>query len=467
MYPENRKQTKSIGPLFLQLFLACGSLQIFALQQSWGQEAQCKVPTDLDAPKDETNRKNCLALAHFALKQPPLINASQAAEGPKLDEVTFRSDETVYCRYFYRYQNGASNKFRCYRTNEKNQLLNVKGEVITKAVRVGDFESEDEADLFDAENQPILDAKGKPEQADILKVRFQDGSARHRENYASTVASRFAWIMGFPMENYYSVKAITCFGCQENPWQEGITPQLAPLPNIKNSFLYPSIERKFNAKRVYKPYAPKDKQNKSIAWSWSDFSPGVATMPQDRRVEFESLILFANLFQVVEHQGLQHVLLCEKEFYKKQERTCGTTLAAIHDMGAAFGNRVMRLPELDNNHPRADFNGYAAVNLFNENSKCEIGYNPAKFGAFLPASFEDFKARLSLLQPDIVESVLRSAHFQYADLPFRKRVEQELRASKPKFTVQDLDDLIIKKWKDLILLKMSEHFKAVKAQNCD
>lgn len=420
--------------LFLVSFLF--SLSLYA--------GNCIVPQSIEGPLDKKLKLNCLPNAYFLKPAIQDLSIENILRGPSIKEITFKSADTVYCRYFYRPQNGSSNKFRCYRTNEKNEFYNDKGILIPEAKSVG-TQGELEEVLLNAQGEAILNAKGKQQKADILKVRFQNGSNRHRENFASTLASRLSWIMGVPMENYYSVSKITCFGCEKNPWNEGKAPQKIYKPGIQNDFMYASIERKYEAKRIMKP----SEKYQNVPWNWSEFGANIGSLTQKQRVEFEVLALVANFLQVMEHRGSQHVVLCEDEYYDKTTRICSQALAAIHDMGSAFGNRVYIDPA-SNNHPRADFRGYEKVVMF---KKCEMGYNKTGLTNFLPASFVEFNARLKLINADIVKALLKEAYFQYADLPFRA----EIKKANPKLTEEQLNELIIQKWTDLIMKKVQEN----------
>jgi len=392
--------------------------------------AICKIPDDLEKPINSSQRLECLKNSHFLQSEQSNISLESAIQGPDLkDETTFDYREQVYCRYFYRYQNGSSNKFRCYRTNEKNQLMNEKGDVVSQAVSVGVFGTDQEDLLLDSQGKAILTAKGKAMKADVLKVRFQDGSKRHRENYASTVASRIAWIMGFPAENYYSVKNVHCFGCEKNPWNEGLKPQLNNNPKVENDFAYSAIERKNEAKRVIKAFVPQNKKFETAPWKWEEYMQYWTNLSSEQKLGIQVLGLFANFLQTVENRGSQHVLLCEKEYYNKENKTCEKTLAGTHDLGSAFGNRDMKwLDQQTKNHPRADFDSYNDVKIF-KSGTCDLVSVPGGPNGKLTKVNEEarleFVRRANLLNHSMIKEILRSAYFQYADLIKREQIKKK------------------------------------------
>ena len=100
--------------------------------------AACEFFPDMEKQILNTNpnRINCIKEAKFILPKPAKKTTEEIVNGPKADESEIKADSTVHCRYFYRYQNGASNKFRCVRTNEKNQMISEKGEIVVDAVNI-------------------------------------------------------------------------------------------------------------------------------------------------------------------------------------------------------------------------------------------------------------------------------------------------------------------------------------------
>ena len=392
--------------------------------------AICKIPDDLEKPINPAQRLECLKNSYFLQPEQSNISLELAQQGPDLkDETKFDYREQVYCRYFYRYQNGSSNKFRCYRTNDKNQLMNEKGDVVSQAVSVGAFGTDQEDVLLDSQGKAILTAKGKQMKADALKVRFQDGSKRHRENYASTVASRIAWIMGFPAENYYSVRNVHCFGCEKNPWNEGLKPQLNYNPKVENDFPYAAIERKNEAKRVIKAFVPQNRKFETAPWKWEEYMQYWTNLSSEQKLGIQVLGLFANFLQTVENRGSQHVLLCEKEYYNKDNKTCEKTMAGTHDLGSAFGNRDMKwLDQQTKNHPRADFDSYNDVKIFKPGT-CDLVSVPGGPNGKLTKVNEEarleFVRRSNLLNHSMIKEILRSAYFQYADLIKREQIKKK------------------------------------------
>lgn len=437
-------KTQIKASVFILLF------HLFCVNFNTHAATQCIVPTDLEKPVSDQFRLACLKNSYF-LQEPRFnVSVAQALQGPELDEVTFNSQETVHCRYFYRYQNGASNKFRCYRTNNLNQLMNDKGEVVPEAVSVGQHNTELEDILLSATGQVILSAKGKPLKADVLKVRFQDGSKRHRENFASAASTRISWILGIPTEHYYSVAQVKCFGCEKNPWNEGKNPQKEYKPNMVNSFFYASIERKNEAKRVIKAYV--DPQNKFTItpWKWSEFVDNFKILSEPQKLELQVLALYAQFFQVVENRGSQHVLLCEKQYYNKETRECVKSMPAIHDIGAAFGNRDTQWVDKETkNHPRADFKAYQAAVMLKPS--CELPSVPGGLTRVNEAARLEFVKRLSLLNYDVVKAILENSYFQYADLIFYKEVSQ-----KTGLSGEALNQKVLDLWTQVIMKKVAD-----------
>lgn len=420
--------------------------------------AICHIPDDLEKPLDKSNKQNCINEAIFLLPTPKLSSAEIIA-GPTLKTTSFNYQQTVYCRYFYRFQNGSSNKFRCYRTDNNNQLLSSKGEVISGAKKVITENEEDDGVLADANGQPLLTAEGKKIKPDILKVRFQDAdpisARRNREAYASTVATRMAWAMGIPSEINYPTKAVVCFGCQANPWQKGKA-QLQPV-NETNTFNYAAIERKFDGKRVLKSYDSPDKKIQNTPWKWTDYVQNWGRLNSQQKLDYQVLALFANFLQIVEERGSQHMMVCEKENVTN-DKVCTKPISAIHDMGAAFGNRDRSLidPETKN-HPRGDLTTYKLVHVFND-SRCSLNLPAGGLKNISETARQEFVARAQSLNRETIKGLVTIAWMSKMDQPLRASLNKRsgfLGLGKKKSEAQ-IDDLLVNQWTDTIIEKLEQ-----------
>ena len=81
--------------------------------------ATCEIFADLEKPisDKDPNRLACLREAHFLMSAPAKKTQEEIIRGAESDELPIDPQGRTYCRYFYRYQNCSSNKFRFARTN--------------------------------------------------------------------------------------------------------------------------------------------------------------------------------------------------------------------------------------------------------------------------------------------------------------------------------------------------------------
>lgn len=468
-------------------------LLIFILMTAFAQLsfATCEIFADLEKPisHNDPNRISCLREARFLLPVPLKKTTEEIISGVKTEEPQIPANSQIFCRYFYRYQNGASNKFRCVRTNENNVMMSEKGQLVPDAVAIQDLMvsgklEEDVMVRADGSMITYTSKKGevKPMIADVLKVRFKasleglksqtaSNEWRHREAYTSSVATRLAWMMGFPSENYYPVNEVVCFGCDTDPWQNGISPQLVPIAHT-NVFPQASIERKFEGKRIMKAFTSNPKLGKTFIntpWRWDEYITNFKKLTDLQQHEIQVLALFINLVHTVEERGSQHVLVCEDENVIKSadglNKLCRSPIAGIHDLGSAFGNRDPKFVK-NKNHPRGDYQAYKNLNMFLDNN-CTLSSQPGKgpkkdlpgLQTVSEQARRDFVARLDLVSRQDLLLLLQISNFHDVDLPFKRLVEKQtgLKGDTLNSKVNEL-------WVDLIFSKMDQ-FRQMQCPN--
>lgn len=464
----------------LSYFFKAFILTTFLAQGSF---AACEIFSNLEKPisDKDPNRIACLREAHFLLPIPSKKTSEEIINGAATDELAIAPQSRIYCRYFYRYQNGSSNKFRCARTDENNVLLSEKGERFVDAVAIQDVViagKTEENVLVRADGSVITQTnkKGetKPVSADVLKVRFKvsvEGLKtqtelnewRHREAYTSAVATRLAWMMGFPAENYYPVKEVVCFGCDTDPWKNGLEPQLVPVAKT-NVFPGVSIERKFEGKRIMKAFTSNPKLGKQFVntpWRWDEYISNFSKLTAQQQHEIQVLALFINLVHTVEERGSQHVLLCENENVVKSvdglRKICTAPIAGTHDLGSAFGNRDLKFVK-NKNHPRGDYAAYKALNMFLDD-QCTLAAQPGKgpnkdlpgLKTVTEKARREFVTRLDLVSKQDLSMILQVSNFYDVDMPFKNSVAQKT-GLKGEALNQKVNDL----WVDLIYSKMDQ-----------
>ena len=453
--------------------------------------AACEIYADLEKPisDKDANRIACLREAKFLLPAPAKKSPEEIIAGPKSSETQIAAGSRVFCRYFYRYQNGSSNKFRCVRTNDQNVMMSEKGDLYPDAVAIKDVmvSGKLEEDVLVRKDGTVLTyttKKGevKPAIGDVLKVRFkvsQEGLKnqtelnewRHREAYTSSVATRLAWMMGIPSENYYPVNDVVCYGCDTDPWKNGLEPQLVPV-NKTNVFPGASIERKFEGKRIMKAFTSNPKLGKQFVntpWRWDEYITNFKKLTALQQHEVQVLALFVGLVHTVEERGSQHVLLCEDDNVVKSadglKKICKAPIAGTHDLGSAFGNRDLKFVK-NKNHPRGDYQAYKALNMFSDNNctlTAQPGKGPKKDLAGLRTVTEsarrDFVSRLDLISRQDLTTILQISNFQDVDMPFKAQV-----AKQTGLKGDALNAKTVELWADLIYSKMNQ-FRQMQCSN--
>ena len=304
-----------------------------------------------------------------------LVNPASKKEG-------LINGSVIYCRYVFQKQNGASAKFRCAQTNEKNQLLDSKGRLVPEAV--GLVAEGDEVFLANQNNQKITEdgknAKIKPLKAHIMKVRYQTGDTRNVENYTSSAASRIFWVLGIPAHSNYMSEKVVCFGCGQKPSRG----QQAEIKDAVTEFVDASIEIKFDADRLYGPTQQ--------PWKWSELLKLQRESSDDINIEIDVLALASQFVGAIGKSDMQNAIVCAK-YNKENPDICDATFAMVHDLGASFGSRLHR-NLIVGDFPRGDLQAYENVSIFKE-GRCNFSLSDG--GKELPEKTSN-NARLEFLK---------------------------------------------------------------------
>jgi hypothetical protein len=336
--------------------------------------AVCEIPRGNEGSGfAEKNKKACIQQAVFALPTPDLNKPEnmQRIMNPPLRKLSIANTETIYCRYVYQDQNGASAKFRCLRTNEKNELLDKKGNIVATEA-----------------------------EADEMKVRYHyRGDLRNSENYTSTAASRILFALGIPAHTNIMTAQVVCMGCGPKPFG-----QKKP-ENMTTAFKDASIEMKFDGKRMYDPT--------ESPWSWNtlkdmssrgEFSDG-------QRIQIDVMALANHFLGYTSDKSFQNAIVCSEKD-ETNENICKTSVVMTHDIGAAFGRRKGGglLGGLFGDSPRGDIAAYEKATVFKKGT-CEFAYS----GSSLPKSVSAagkaaFLLRAGNLTAPVLNAIFVTSH---------------------------------------------------------
>lgn len=326
-------------------------------------QADCLNTENKTAEFRSHNRQECLKKSRYLLPAPSAAseNFRELLVNPASKKEGLINGSVVHCRYVYQKQNGASAKFRCARTNDKNQLLDSKGRLVPEAV--GLVSEGDEVYLTNQNNEKITEdgknGKIKPRKAHIMKVRYQTGDKRNVENYTSAAASRIFWALGIPAHSNYMTERVVCFGCGQQPFKG----QTAEIKDLVTEFVDANIEIKFDGERLYSPTQQ--------PWKWAELLKLKRQSADDIKIEIDVLALASQFIGAIGTTDMQNAIVCTK-FNNDNPAICDESFAMAHDLGAAFGTRTKSL--FGGDAPRGDLFAYENARVFNENS-CTFAFS--------------------------------------------------------------------------------------------
>jgi hypothetical protein len=326
----------------------------------------------------EESRRACVAMARILEPELPQLSREALQAGPPSARA-FRSDEHVYCRYVPRKEDGGSLKFRCMRADSSNRLYDDDGELVTEpATFNGD------GVLLDAEEDPIVDADGKPREGDELRVKYYLGpepEARYHEVFTETVVSHLFWALGVPVDRVYMPASVRCFGCGPDPFRQ-TGPALTTEPQV---FQFASVERRYDGKRI----------NVDRRRGWMGLGGGyghgfafgeleglAASGGPQRRIETEVLVALLNVVAYNSPSSYQNELICRAGEWDKETGVCAEAVAYVQDVGGTLGGEKARsLPGVPpsgmKNHPRGDWPTYSQDRVFRDADECTLSYEIA------------------------------------------------------------------------------------------
>jgi hypothetical protein len=366
----------------------------------------------------KVNQKECLKQAHFILAAPALEETKTESFRAQLVQPESKKDglvngSVVYCRFFYQSQNGESAKFRCALTNEKNQLLDSKGQLVAEAA--GLVAEGEDVYLTSANGQKLSRQNEageiKPIKADIMKVRYQLGDDRNLENYTSSAASRIFWALGIPAHSQYMTEKVVCFGCNPHPFEKQKSPVVSGGQYRVQEFVDASVEVKFKGSRIFSPT--------EHAWKWAELNDLQRHTSDDIRNEIEVFALASQFLGAIGKTDMQNAIVCTK-FSKARPDECEQVVGMSHDLGAAFG---VRLIDKKKTLPRGDLSSFVQARIFKPGT-CQFSYSDG--GKELPdrvsrGAQQEFLRRALALSSENLKTIMAASHMGHLkNLPLKQ-----------------------------------------------
>jgi hypothetical protein len=298
--------------------------------------------------------------------------------------------DSVHCRFIpYRMDlksGGKSRKFWCHRTDVTGRFYNDRGELAA-------FGSAVTADglLVNSAGDLLRHADGRPQRAEVIKVKYTDGGSRGREVYTEVAVGRFLWALGFAADRMFAAR-VWCDGCSEDPFKD-INREADNVRSSGTSFFpHASIEAPFPGRKI--------ETEDDEGWDWGDVYAESA-WGGEQRVAFEAYVLAANMVHF--HHGLakQNALACEQGYWRPDTGQCSKPVMYLDDMGASFGD----------GRSRGDFDKYRRNPVFRNRGACELNADLGGFGRVSEEARRFLVERLDGFDQPVVNALFESAGF--------------------------------------------------------
>jgi hypothetical protein len=184
-----------------------------------------------------------------------------------------------------------------------------------------------------------------------IRVKYYEGPGGNREVFASVVATRLLWMLGFDSDSVYPV-VVNCHDCPEDPWTGNGT-------RSSRVFLG-TVEPHFEGTLILSGADPEE------GWTFQDLDEAIRSLPEGsfrgrQRMHFDALTLLGVLIQHGDRKPSQQRLTCRGAidvaagsvhrvsssdtsdwgipvlFEIQGARACSETAVTVQDMGATFG----------------------------------------------------------------------------------------------------------------------------------
>ncbi len=348
----------------------------------------CVVPIERDGRTvvsvTEASRARCIDASRFAGPRPAL-SVENMLRGPE-----GRPGAVVYCRFIpYKMHlkgGGKSLKFWCHKTDGAGRYYNDRHELADAAADISV-----DGLLVDAGGVLMRHADGRPQRAEVIKVKYTNGGNRGREVHTEVAAGRFFWALGLPADRMFAAR-VWCDGCSEDPFEDIRSAADNVRGNATSFFPHASVESPFPGRKI--------ETEDDEGWDWGD-AYDESAWSDAQRVEFEAYVLAANMIHF--HHGLskQNTLACADGHWDPDTGLCSKPVMYLDDMGASFGG----------GRSRGEYDKYRGNKVFANRSTCELRADLAGFGRVSEAARRFLVERLNGLDEPVVRAIFEVAGF--------------------------------------------------------
>jgi hypothetical protein len=202
---------------------------------------------------------------------------------------------------------------------------------------------------------------------DRIKVKYSERPLPNGEVPSEIAATRLLAALGFPVDRMNRVRSVRCRGCPPLPQQalqclEKLEPAVVCLqgaaPDRIMTFDEAVIERPLEGDKIE---AAKDQ-----GWSWHELDGIDPKAGGSSRAEVDALRLMAMLLAHWDNKGANQRLLCPPGA-ERPDGACRAPVAAIKDLGAAFGPK------------RVDLGNWKQIPIWTDPASCRISMKGLPF----------------------------------------------------------------------------------------
>ena len=209
---------------------------------------------------------------------------------------------------------------------------------------------------------------------DRVKVKYGERPLPNGEVPSEIAATRLMAALGFPVDRMNKVRSVRCHGCPPLPQQalqclEKGQPAAICLqgaaPTRIVTFDHALVERAIEGEKI--------ESSKDQGWSWFELEKIDPKSGGSSRAEVDALRLMAIVMAHWDNKGANQRLFCPNGS-ERPDGSCRAPVAAIKDLGAAFGPK------------RVDLDNWTTVPVWTDRAACRVSMKALPFDG---ATFAD------------------------------------------------------------------------------
>ncbi len=234
---------------------------------------------------------------------------------------------------------------------------------------------------------------------DVVKVKY---GADNPELYTEVAATRLMAALGFPADRMFTVAAVRCSGCPDDPFTA-----LKCLYNAPRERCFPHVDyshvREFRPAVIERPLAGRRIETKKRqGWGWNELSTIDHSAGGASRAEIDALRLMGVFLADWDNKPRNQRLLCLGE--DEENDACAYPVAMVQDLGGTFGP------------PKLNLDGWRSTPIWTDRDACLVSMRRLPYGG---SSFPDVRIsedgrrllaeRLRQLSPQQVHDLFEGA----------------------------------------------------------